>query len=159
MIITAEPLRVEAFAPFGDVLEAPPAPGRHFFGDGLANRRPSAAPSLAVACVPPLASLPLVATRMERHEFSSQSFLALEVSRWLVIVAPKAGDGRPDTARARAFVAGPGQGVTYRVDTWHHPLTVLDRPARFAVLIWLENSKTDEEFVTLETPFTVQVPA
>jgi ureidoglycolate lyase len=107
--------------------------------------------------VPPLKSLPLTATRMERHEFSSQSFLALDVARWLVIVAPKAGDGRPDTARACAFLAGPGQGVTYRVDTWHHPLTVLDRPARFAVLIWLDHSKTDEEFVTLDQPFTVDV--
>ena len=159
MVIRAEPLRAEAFAPFGDVLEAPAAPGRNFFADGLANRRAGAAPSLAVACVPPLASLPLTATRMERHEFSSQSFLALDVARWLVIVAPKVADGRPDTARARAFLAGPGQGVTYRVDTWHHPLTVLDRPARFAVLIWLEHNNTDEEFVTLDEPFTVDVPA
>jgi ureidoglycolate lyase len=159
MVIVPEPLRAEAFAPFGDVLEAPPAPGRIFFADGLANRRPDATPSLAVACVTPLASLPLTATRMERHEFSSQSFLALDVARWLVIVAPKAADGRPDTTRARAFLAGPGQGVTYRVDTWHHPLTVLDRPARFAVLIWLDRSATDEEFVTLDEPFTVDVPA
>jgi len=60
---------------------------------------------------------------------------------------------------ARAFLAGPGQGVTYRVDTWHHPLTVLDRAARFAVLIWLERSQTDEEFVTLDRPFTVEIPA
>ena len=157
MIIVPEPLRAEAFAPFGDVLEAPAQPGRHFFADGLANRRPGAAPSLAVAHVPPITALPLVATRMERHEFSSQSFLALDVSRWLVIVAPKAADGRPDTTQARAFLAGPGQGVTYRVDTWHHPLTVLDRPARFAVLIWLERSATDEEFVTLDEPFTVEV--
>ena len=159
MVITPEPLRAEAFAPFGDVLEAPPAPGRLFFGDGLANRRSGATPSLAVACVPPLASRPLVATRMERHEFSSQSFIALDVARWLVIVTPKAADGRPDTTRVRAFLAGPGQGVTYRVDTWHHRLTVLDRPARFAVLIWLEHSATDEEFVTLDAPFTVDVPA
>jgi len=36
---------------------------------------------------------------------------------------------------------------------------VLDRPARFAVLIWLEHSTTDEEFVTLDEPFTVDVPA
>jgi hypothetical protein len=34
---------------------------------------------------------------------------------------------------------------------------VLDRAARFAVLIWLENSATDEEFVTLAEPFTVDV--
>ena len=159
MIIKPEPLRADAFAPFGDVLEAPAEPGRHFFGGGLANHRSGAAPSLAVACVPPLASLPLVATRMERHEFSSQSFLALDVARWLVIVAPKAAGGGPDAARARAFLAGPGQGVTYRVDTWHHPLTVLDRPARFAVLIWLEHSATDEEFVTLDQPFTVKITA
>jgi ureidoglycolate lyase len=159
MIIKPEPLRADAFAPFGDVLEAPRDPGRNFFGDGLANRRPDATPSLAVACVPPLSVLPLVATRMERHEFSSQSFLALDVARWLVIVAPKAADGRPDVARARAFLAGPGQGVTYRVDTWHHPLTVLDREARFAVLIWLARSPTDEEFITLDRPFTVEVPA
>src|SRR6202030_3302454 len=158
MIIVPEPLRADRFAPFGDVLEAPREPGRHFFGDGLANRRAGAKPSLAVAHVQPLAALPLKATRMERHEFSSQSFLALDVARWLVIVAPKAADGRPDTARARACLAGPGQGITSRVDTWHHPLTVLDRPARFAVLIWLEHSKTDEEFVTLDRPFTVDVP-
>jgi ureidoglycolate lyase len=159
LIIKPEPLRAEAFAPFGDVLEAPPDPGRTFFGEGLSNRRPGAAPSLAVAQVPPLAFLPLTATRMERHEFSSQSFLPLDVARWLVIVAPKGTNGRPDVARARAFLAGPGQGVTYHVDTWHHPLTVLDRPARFAVLIWLEHSATDEEFVPLDQPFTVDVSA
>jgi ureidoglycolate lyase len=159
MIIKPDPLRAEAFAPFGDVLEPPPEPGRHFFDEGLANRRPGAAPSLAVVHVPPLTTLPLVATRMERHAFSSQSFLPLDVARWLVMVAPKAADGRPDTARARAFLAGPGQGVTYRLDTWHHPLTVLERPAGFAVLIWLEHSQTDEEFVTLDRPFTVDLPA
>src|ERR1051326_45718 len=110
MIIKPELLRAEAFAPFGDVLEAPPGAGRNFFGDGLANRRPGAAPSLAVAVVPPLVLLPLTATRMERHEFSSQSFLALDVARWLVIIAPKGGNGRPDTAPARAFPAGAWAG-------------------------------------------------
>jgi hypothetical protein len=35
---------------------------------------------------------------------------------------------------------------------------VLDRPARFAVLIWLDKSTSDEEFVTLRTPFTVEMP-
>jgi ureidoglycolate lyase len=159
LILVPQPLRAERFAPFGDVLEAPPEPGRCFFGKGLANRRPRATLSLAVVHTPPLAALPLVATRMERHEFSSQSFLALDVARWLVIVAPKTNAGGPDAERAQAFFAGPGQGVTYHADTWHHPLTVLDRPARFAVLIWLENSKTDEEFVTLKIPFTVDVPA
>jgi|SRR6266568_8687907 len=157
MHLTAEPLRAENFAPYGDVLEAPPEPGRIYFNSALGNGRAGAAPSLSVAHVAPLAALPLVARQMERHEFSSQSFMPIDAGRWLVIVAPKAAGGGPDAAQARAFLVGPGQGVTYRPDTWHHPLTVLDRPARFAVFMWLDGTRTDEEFVTLETPFTVTV--
>jgi ureidoglycolate lyase len=159
MHLVAEPLRAEAFAPYGDVLEAPLSAGRTYFDGGLFNGRPGAVPSLSISHVPPLTSLPLVATKMERHEFSSQSFVPLDAGRWFVIVAPKAAHGGPDAAKARAFVAGAGQGVTYRADTWHHPMSVLDRPARFAVFMWLEHGKGDEEFFTLETPFTVGIPA
>jgi len=94
---------------------------------------------------------------MERHEFSSQSFMPLDVSRWLVVVAPSGADGGPDGSRAVAFLAGPGQGVTYHAGTWHHPLTILDRPGRFAVFMWRDGTRTDEEFRTLATPFTVEV--
>ena len=59
-----------------------------------------------------------------------------------MIVAPPRPHGGPDGARARAFVAGPGQGVTYHAGTWHHALTVLDSAARFAVLIWRDGSGT-----------------
>lgn len=38
--------------------------------------------------------------------------------------------------RATAFVAEPRQGVTHGADVWHHGLTVLNAPARFAVFIW-----------------------
>ncbi|MGE0426324.1 MAG: ureidoglycolate lyase, partial [Reyranellaceae bacterium] len=80
----------------------------------------------------------------------------LDVSRWLIVVCPHAADGGPDAAKAVAFVAGPGQGVTYRANTWHHGLTVLDRAARFAVLMWRDGGSTDEEFVKV-SPFTVTV--
>jgi ureidoglycolate lyase len=160
MQIVAEPLRAQSFAEFGDVLEAPAEAGRAYFEGGLGNRRPRARPSLSVAHVAPLGSLPLEATMMERHEFSSQSFMPLDVARWLVVAAPSAPDGGPDAAQARAFIAGPGQGITYRQNVWHHPLTVLDRPARFAIFMWLEDgSGTDEEFVTLRKPFTVVAPS
>jgi ureidoglycolate lyase len=158
MQIIAEPLTETAFAPYGDVLAAPAEFGRAYFDEGLKSGRTSAWPSLSVSRVRPLASLPLEAKVMERHEFSSQSFLPLDVSRWLVVVAPHAADGGPDTARAVAFLVRPGQGVTYRANTWHHPLTILDRPGRFAVVMWRDGSKTDEEFRTLATPFTVRLP-
>jgi ureidoglycolate lyase len=159
MQLTAEPLRPEAFAPFGDVLQAPQDEGRIYYDTSLGNGRVRATPSLSVVLVNPLASLRLEATRMERHEFSSQSFIPLDVGRWLVIVAPHAMTGGPDAEKARAFFAGPGQGITYRMNVWHHPLTVLDRPARLAVFMWVEGSKTDEEFVSLAKPLTVTVAA
>ena len=159
MQLIAQPLRPEAFAPFGDVLQAPPDPGRIYYDKSLGNGRAMAVPSLSVVLVNPLASLPLEATRMERHEFSSQSFIPLDVGRWLVIVAPHAMTGGPDAEKARAFLAGPGQGITYRMNVWHHALTVLNRPARFTILMWLEGSKTDEEFVSLAKPLTVTVAA
>jgi ureidoglycolate lyase len=157
MRLVAEPLRADAFAPYGEVLEAPGQPGRTYFVDSLGNGRPGTPPSLSIARVPQLAALPLVVTRMERHEFSSQTFVPLDVARWLVIVAPQAAEGGPDRERARAFLASAGQGVTYRTNTWHHPMTVLDRPAQFAIFMWRDGTVADEEFVTIDRPFTVVV--
>jgi ureidoglycolate lyase len=156
MQLTAEPLIAAAFAPFGEVLAAPADAGRNYFDASLGNARPGARPSLSYVTRPPLPALPLTATMLERHEFSSQTFVPFDVARWLVVVAPHATGGGPDVAKARAFLAGPGQGVTYRVDTWHHGLTVLDRPGRFAVFMWRDGGGKDEEFVSV-TPFTVRV--
>lgn len=152
--INPSPLTAEAFAPFGEVLEAPSEPGRRYFDEALGNARAHARTSLSLARVPPTPERPLVARQMERHAFSSQSFVPLGTARWLVIVAPHGRDGKPDAAAARAFVAGPGQGITYRADVWHHPLTVLDAGAVFAVLMWRDGSSGDEEFVDVE-PFLV----
>jgi ureidoglycolate lyase len=158
MRLVAEPLTPKAFAPFGDVLAAPEEFGRAYFDEGLRTTRATAWPSLSVSRVRPLASLPLEAKVMERHEFSSQSFVPLDVSRWLVVVAPSSADGGPDANRAVAFLVGPGQGITYHANTWHHPLTILDRPGQFAVVMWRDGTRTDEEFRTLAAPFTVEIP-
>jgi len=158
MRIIAQPLSEAAFAPYGDVLQAPSDFGRTYFEKGLQNARAGAWPSLSVTHSRPLANLPLEAKVLERHEFSSQSFVPLDVARWLVVVAPAAADGGPDPSRAVAFSVQPGQGVTYHMGTWHHPLTALDRPARFAVFMWRDGTGKDEEFRTLAAPFTVEVP-
>jgi ureidoglycolate lyase len=94
---------------------------------------------------------------MERHEFSSQTFLPLRVARYLVIVAPNTPDDGPNLSQVCAFVASGRQGVTYRANVWHHGLTVLDSPGEFAVLMWCDGTDRDEEFRTLDQPFTVHV--
>ena len=157
MPIIAQPLNAAAFAPYGEVLAPPAEPGRGYFDESLKNGRAGAWPSLSVMHASPARALPFAATILERHEFSSQSFVPIEVSRWLIIVAPSLPQGGPDAARAVAFVAGPEQCVTHHMGTWHHGLTVLDRPARFAVFMWRDGTQADEELVTLASPFNVVV--
>lgn len=155
LTITPEPLTKEAFAPYGDVLEAPVEKGRLYYEEALGNGRPDAWPSLFLSCALPVADLPLDATIMERHEFSSQTFVPLAPTRWVVMVAPHAADGGPDMRRARAFLPAPGQGITYRMNVWHHPNTVFGARAQFAVFMWRDGGKGDEEFFTLPEPVRI----
>lgn len=155
MKVAVEPLTPERFSAFGEVLEPPSGAGRQYFERSLANLRPQARPSLSIARRNDVATLPLQARIMERHQFSSQSFLPVEVGRWLVLVAPHAADGGPDMTAARAFLARPDQGVTIGADVWHHPLTVFDRPAVFAIAMWLCHGPGDEEFRDLAEPVAI----
>ncbi|SDZ90745.1 ureidoglycolate lyase [Rubrimonas cliftonensis] len=153
--ISIEPLTAAAFAPFGEPLVPPISAGRAFFEGALASRREAARPSLSLSRVEAAASLPVEARRMERHQFSSQSFVPMGDLAMLVIVAPHAPQGGPDVSAARAFLAEGGVGVTYGADVWHHPLTLLAAPASLAVLMWRDGGPGDEEFVDVE-PFLVR---
>lgn len=153
--LTVQPLTAEAFAPFGDVLEVPTAPGRQYYNGALANLRPTAGASLSLSLRAASPALPLTATLMERHQFSSQSFVPLDAgTSYLVLVAPHHAEGGPDMAQARAFLARGDQGITYRADTWHHGLTVFGQAARFAVFMWQAGDAGDEEFVDI-APLTI----
>src|SRR5689334_11003635 len=139
--LRAEPLTAEAFAPFGQVLETPSG-GATNMNQGTAVRLDRAAKlhSTRASCPPNLAMvrslpqpLPLKLRLMERHPCSSQAFIPLKCSRYVVVVAPAAADGKPDWTGLRAFLAGPRQGINYAAGTWHHPFTVLDEPAELAM--------------------------
>jgi ureidoglycolate lyase len=157
MEIVPQPLTKEAFAPFGDVIDVPNEPGRQYYEEALGSLRPTAHPSLSLSLKAETPDRPLKADLLERHEFSSQTFVPIDVARWLVVVAPHARAGGPDLANVRAFIATGKQGVTYKPNTWHHGLTVLDKPGRFAVFMWRDGGKGDEEFVPVE-PFTIRIP-
>jgi len=154
MEILARPLTPEAFAPYGEVVEAPADPGRVYFASSVGNLRPAADPKLWLLRKLP-ASPPLEFGALERHQFSSQSFVPLEVGRWIVVVAPHEPRGGPDVGCVQAFMALPTQGVTYRPNVWHGALTVLDKPARLCVFMWLDGTPADEEIVTVR-PFIVR---
>jgi ureidoglycolate lyase len=153
--VVLQPLTAQAFAPFGDMLSIPAEPGRTYFERSLANCRANAWPSISMVRRTAVETLPLQAQLMERHEFSSQTIVPLGPARWLAIVAPQRDDqAAPDVSRAEGFLVGPGQGVTFGANIWHHPLTLLDQPAEFVVFMWREGTSGDEEFVEIE-PFLV----
>ena len=134
----AEPLRREAFAPFGDVIEAvdgvADSAGSEAINAGT-SRRHEAVPALdllrdgarAVLAVyeATAQALPLEARELERHRLSDQVFLPLGAARRCVVLVAPAGS-EPTQASVRAFVSNGRQGVCIRAGTWHHGLISLD---------------------------------
>src|SRR6201986_2751959 len=151
-----EPIDAEAFAPFGQLLPpAPPGAGRQELIEELQNDRASGRPRLSIATTEPKA-LPLTAVQMERHVHSSQAFAPLDCASYLVMVAPHGDGGKPDLEKARAFRVPGNTGVNYKADTWHHPLTPLERIGRFAVLTFVDGTAGDEEWAELREPILVE---
>ena len=157
MEVISQPLTRDAFAPYGEVIDVPAEAGRTYYEDALGNLRAHARPSVSVTLRPETRGRPFRSELLERHEFSSQTFMPLDVARYLVVVAPHAANGGPDVANIKAFIATGTQGVTYKANTWHHGLTTLDRPGRFAIFMFRDGGATDEEFVPV-APFTIRIP-
>jgi len=132
VILQAEPLTPDAFAPFGEVLAVDPAKAVEI-NAGFTTRYHSLATVESDADV--ILSIfrgrvrPLEAAMLERHPLGSQAFMPLSARPWLAVVA-----GRPDAKACRAFLCRGDQGVNYRSGVWHHPLLVLDREQDFLVV-------------------------
>ena len=148
--LALQDITAEAFARFGLLLPRPaPGAGRLDLIEELTNGRETARPRFSLTAVEPRA-LPLIAVEMERHVHSSQDFVPLDCASYLVLVAPHGADGCPDEAGLHAFRVPGDVGIHYHADTWHHPLTALDRPASFAVLTFVDGTAGDEQFVPLK---------
>lgn len=135
-----QPLTRGAFAPFGEVIELEGA--RHYtINDGYAERYHDLAqldvtetggrPLLNIFRAKPR-ELPLRIRMVERHPLSSQAFLPLAPTPFLVVVAPPG--QAPAPGDLSAFVTRGQQGVNYARGTWHHPLIAVGRPGDFLVV-------------------------
>ena len=144
--VVVQPLTVEGFGAFGAVVEHGGGGRRRYLEAPFEADPHAPRPAFWVSRLGRAAQLPLPVTQLERHPFTAQTFLPLSQVRYLVVVAPSQPDGAPDLAGLRAFIAGPGQGVVYRLGCWHHGLTVLDAPAEFAVMMATSGQGDDDEF-------------
>ncbi len=140
IVLKPQPLTIEAFAPYGDVLELGSARELRHINYGNTDRYHDLARlDLLAEGGQPLVSIfrskplprPIEIKVMERHPLSSQAFYPLSSHIYMVVVAP-AGDF--DAGKMQAFVAGPGQGVNYRKGTWHHYSLALDKVSDFMVI-------------------------
>lgn len=163
-MIHARPLDADAFKPFGRVISAGLQAGsaanqgtavRFDFTTELVSTRPEAKANLAVFRST-ARTLPLEVVLLERHPCSTQVFLPMVVTRYLVCVAPNLADGSPDLSQLQAFICGPGQGVAYAPGTWHHPMVSLDTQAEFAMLAWEDGGPRDCEVQKLASPVLVR---
>lgn len=151
MIHQLKAMNADEFAPFGDVF-VPPAVGHV---TDIANKLQNLRSHAELQCYMnnrPAVTLPQTVTVMERHRFSSQVFIPLDVSRYIVAVAPSDDHDRPDTSKLRCFYATETQAINFRAGVWHCPMSVLDRPAQFTVLMWKDFTADDTQFVDIDTP-------
>lgn len=147
--IAARPLTAEAFAAFGDLLEATGAADR-IINDGACGRWHDRArldfsdgrAGLNLFKAEPRA-LPYSFDLVERHPAGSQAFVPMTAQPFLVIVAP---DQAGTPGRPIAFVTEPGQAINLHRGTWHGVLTPLAAPGLFAVVDRIGDGSNLEEF-------------
>lgn len=154
MNIVASPVDPAAFAPFGMIIDAPRTAGeRRIFSDSL-----PAVSGLAlqfhVNAVAPSAA-PITVTLLERHPHAAQAFVPMDVSRYVVTVAPAGADGAPDLSGALSIEMPGTQGVIYHAGVWHAGMTALDRTAHFAVLMY-RGAPDDDLFHAID-PVTIRL--
>ena len=139
-IAMIESLTREAFAPFGDVIEASDAM-RHFPINGSTTERyhdladiQLDAQGRAIVSIfrAQPRTLPFAITMLERHPLGSQAFMPLNGRPYLVAVAPRGETFAADNVRV--FLARGDQGVNYAAGVWHHPLLALGEVSDFLIV-------------------------
>lgn len=131
------PLTAEAFAPFGDVIEASERAERIAINYGYTTRFNDLAgidvgDGRAIVSLFRARSLePPVLKIFERHPLGSQAFVPLQMRPFLVAVAPA---GAFDPRAVQVFRAAASQGVDYAAGVWHHFLLPLEAESDFLVI-------------------------
>lgn len=163
--LLAQPISASAFAPFGSLLAVnlnqtgrsanQGSATRRDFAAELVNTRPHAKLNQAVfRCQPRV--MPFGIGLLERHPYSTQTFVPMSGNRYIVVVAP-GGDEGPDLSALQAFVCSGPQSVQYRLGVWHHPMIALDAASDFVMLAYEDGTKGDCEEWHLPQPIQLSL--
>lgn len=140
MLLEAQPISSENFAPYGELIAKNCAETIYPINEGHTRRFHRLAgidaneeygePIVSIFESSPLA-LPLPVKSMERHPLSSQAFIPLSQNAYLVVVAPA---GNFNVTDLKAFLVEGGKGVSYHRGTWHHYNIALGVRSDFLVI-------------------------
>jgi ureidoglycolate lyase len=162
--IHAQPLSADAFAPFGSVIAIADRTGRPV-NQGRAQRFDGTHALAHADGITPVvdlyrvetSELPFTVDCLERHPLSCQIFTPMRCARYLVIVAPTDGIGKPDLAHASAFLGTREQAICYAANVWHAPMIALDDIAVMTMTMWEAGDARDcEEFWLTDQRLIVQ---
>lgn len=149
MKIIIEPMSADAFAPFGDLLEAKGMPDK-IINQGLCGRfhdraRMDFSDGRAGISIfhAEKRDLPLKLDLVERHPDGSQAFVPMNHQPFLVVVAEDQ-NGTPQNIRA--FLTEAGQAINIHRGVWHGVLTPLYDPGLFAVIDRVGEGPNLEEY-------------
>lgn len=154
MSFTLEALTAEAFAPFGDVIEASESANSFAINGGTTQRfhdlaavetRGQARGGISIFRGQ-AREFPMEIRMLERHPKGSQAFMPLQGRPYLVVVAPNDKNDEPDLSQIRLFYATANQGVNYCLGTWHHPLLALQATSDFLVVDRIGDGHNCDEF-------------
>ncbi|MFC7398075.1 ureidoglycolate lyase [Chelatococcus sp. GCM10030263] len=149
------PLTQSEFGAFGDVIQHYGGERRHRLSIDFCGEHNPMRQAFWVSKVSTATDLPNSIGQLERHPLSDQAFVPLNAVQFLVVVCPSRPDGMPDMEACEAFVAGPGQGIIYRRNVWHAPLSSLTAPAEFFVTMGVADNATNDEFCDLPSPLHI----
>lgn len=151
--LVPRPISAESYAPYGKLLMASPRgePGapanlgtalRYDDIVDVANGRPSS----AALKVKVFRSSPVPRERrslalLEKHPHSTQLFIPMNGSRYVVVVA--LGGDTPDLSTLAAFVVEGPRGISYGPGVWHHPMLTLDAQTDFVVFVHEDGTPQD----------------
>ena len=149
MKIIIEPMTADAFAPFGDLLEAKGTPDK-IINQGLCGRfhdraRMDFSDGRAGISIfhAEKRDLPLKLDLVERHPDGSQAFVPMSHQPFLVVVAE---DQKGTPQNIRAFLTEAGQAINIHRGVWHGVLTPLYDPGLFAVIDRIGEGPNLEEY-------------
>ncbi|KAJ1951707.1 hypothetical protein GGI12_006419, partial [Dipsacomyces acuminosporus] len=161
--IVVEPLTIDSFKPYGDVIQLEGHKNTITANQGTAKRAnrvatlenlregtdptlKSATPNMCIFSSAPRSTVGgyFEVKLLERHPYSSQVFMPIHQQGvcstdpdepcYVVIVAENGPDDKPLLESIRAFAASSTQGINYKANSWHSPMVCIGQRVNFLVL-------------------------